>query len=110
MMGGETAEYVSSFQTLLIALESAEGFESGGQVAAGSCCASLRSGGMGGHSVVGDRDFDKYEFEYTVKTGSTLELSPERPEISVRWDLASATWRGALRPCQVFVPDFRMQR
>ena len=61
---------------------------------------------MGGHSIVGDRDFDKYEFEYTVKTGSTLELSLEHPEISIRWDLASATQRGALRPCQVFVLDF----
>ena len=45
-----------------------------------------------------------------VKTGSTLELSPERPEISVRWDLASATRRGVLHPCQVFVPDFGTQR
>ena len=57
--GGETVEYVGGFWTLLIALESAEGFESGGQVAAGGCHASLRSGGMGGHSIVGDRDFDK---------------------------------------------------
>ena len=110
MMGGETVEYVSGFWTSSIALESAEGFESGGQVAAGSCRASLRSGGTGGHSVVGDRDFDKYEFEYTVKTGSTPELSLEHPEISVRQDLASATRRGALRPCQVFVLDFGMQR
>ena len=109
-MGRETAEYVSGFRTSSIALESAEGFESGGQVAAGGWHASLRSGGTSGHSVVVDRDFDKYEFEYTVKTGSTPELSPERPEISVRRDLASATRRGALRPCQVFVPDFRMQR
>ena len=54
--------------------------------------------------------FDKYEFEYTVKTGSTPELSPEHPEISVRRDLASATWRGALRPCQVFVLDFGTRR
>ena len=46
----------------------------------------------------------------TVKTGSTPELSLECPEISVRWDLASATQRGALRPCQVFVPDFGMRR
>ena len=45
-----------------------------------------------------------------VKTGSTLELSPECPEISVRRDLASATWRGALHPCQVFVLDFGMWR
>ena len=45
-----------------------------------------------------------------VKTRSTPELSPERPEISVRRDLASATQRGALRPCQVFVPDFGPQR
>ena len=40
-MDGETVEYVSSFQTLSIALESAEGFESGGQVAAGCCHVSL---------------------------------------------------------------------
>ena len=46
----------------------------------------------------------------TVKTGSTPELSPERPEISVRRDLASATRRGALHPCQVFVPDFGTRR
>ena len=46
----------------------------------------------------------------TVKTGSTPELSPERPEISVRQDLASATRRGALHPCQVFVPDFGTRR
>ena len=59
MMGRETMEYVGGFQTLSIALESAEGFESGGQVVAGGCHESLRSGGMGGHSVVGDRDFDK---------------------------------------------------
>ena len=39
--GGETTEYVSGFQTLSIALESAEGFESGGQVTAGGCCVSL---------------------------------------------------------------------
>ena len=58
-MGEETAEYVSGFQTSSIALESAEGFESGGQVATGGCRASLQSGGTGGHSVVGDRDFDK---------------------------------------------------
>ena len=44
----------------------------------------------------------------TVKTGSTPELSLEHPEISVRWDLASATQRGVLCPCQVFVPDFKM--
>ena len=104
--GGETTEYVGGFWTLLIALESAEGFKSGGQVAAGGCCVSLQSGGTGGHSVVGDRDFDKWEFKYTVKTGSTLELSLEHLEISVRWDLASATRRGALHPCQVFVLDF----
>ena len=41
MMGRETMEYVSSFQTLLIALDSAKGFESGGQVAAGSWHVSL---------------------------------------------------------------------
>ena len=35
----------------------------------------------------------------TVKTGSTLELSPECPEISVRQDLASATQRGTHHPC-----------
>ena len=44
--------------------------------------------------------------QWSVKTRSTPELSPECPEISVRWDLASATQRGALHPCQVFVPDF----
>ena len=43
-----------------------------------------------------------------VKTRSTPELSLECPEISVRWNLASATRRGVLHPCQVFVPDFRM--
>ena len=52
---------------------------------------------MGGHSVVGERDFDKWEFKYTVKTRSTLELSLEHLENSVRWDLASVTWRGVLR-------------
>ena len=57
--GRETMEYISGFWTLSIALESAEGFESGGQVATGGCHASLQSGGTGGHSVVGDRDFDK---------------------------------------------------
>ena len=31
-----------------------------------------------------------------VKTGSTPELSLERLKISVRRDLSSATWRGAL--------------
>ena len=103
-------EYVGGFQTLLIALESTEGFESGEQVVAGSCCASLQSGGTGGHSIVGDRNFDKWEFEYTVKTGSTPELSLECPEISVRQDLASVTWRDVLYPCQVFVLDFGMQR
>ena len=41
MTGGETTEYVSGFRTSLIALESAEGFESGGQVVAGGCHASL---------------------------------------------------------------------
>ena len=106
----ETTEYVSSFQTSSIALESAEGFKSGGQVVAGGCHVSLQSGGTGGHSVVVDRDFDKYEFEYIVKTRSTPELFPECLEISVRQDLASATQRGALRPCQVFVLDFRTQR
>ena len=39
--GGETAEYVSGFRTSSIALESAEGFKSGGQVTAGGCHASL---------------------------------------------------------------------
>ena len=108
--GGETVEYVSSFQTSSIALESAEGFESGRQVTAGGCHTSLQSGGTGGHSVVVDRDFDKYEFEYTVKTRSTPELSPEHPEISVRQDLASVTRRGVLCPCQVFVLDVGMWR
>ena len=56
-MGGKTTEYVGSFQTLLIDLESAEGFESGGQVAAGSCCVSLGSGGMDGHNIVDGGDF-----------------------------------------------------
>ena len=51
-----------------------------------------------------------FETLVAVKTGSTPELSLEHPEISVRWDLASVTRRGALRPCQVFVLDFRMQR
>ena len=55
--GGETTEYFSGFWTSSIALESAEGFESGGQVVAGGCHASLRSGGTSGHSVVVDRDF-----------------------------------------------------
>ena len=41
-----------------------------------------------------------------VKTGSTPELFPEHLEISVRQHLASATQRGVLHPCQVFV-DFR---
>ena len=39
--GGETTEYVSSFRTSSIALESAEDFESGGQVVAGGCHVSL---------------------------------------------------------------------
>ena len=76
---------------MLIALESAEGFKSGGQVTAGGCHVSLQSGGTGGHSIVGGRDFDKWEFEYTIKTRSPLELSPECPEVSVKWGLASAT-------------------
>ena len=37
----------------------------------------------------------------TVKTRSTPELSLECPEISVRQDLASVTWREVLHPCQV---------
>ena len=41
MMGRKTAEYVGSFQTSSIALESAESFKSGGQVVAGGCRASL---------------------------------------------------------------------
>ena len=35
----------------------------------------------------------------TLKARSTLELSPECPEISVKQDLASATQREALHPC-----------
>ena len=105
--GGETVEYVSGFRTSSIALESAEGFESGGQVAAGGCRASLRSGGMSGHSVVVDRDFDKYEFEYTVKTGSTPELSPEHPEISVRRDFGFSDSEGSAAPLSSLCPGFR---
>ena len=47
---------------------------------------------------------------YVCMTGSTSALSPKHPEINVRWNLASATWRGVLHPCQVFVPDFGMWR
>ena len=99
--GGETVRMVCNFWALSVALKSAEGFKSGGQVMAGSCHVSLQSGGIGGHSVVGERDFDKYEFKYTVKTNSTSELSLKHPKSSIRKDLASAAQRGALCPRQV---------
>ena len=62
------------------------------------------------HCVCEEDLVSEWVLMHGVKTGSTLELSPERPEISVRQDLASATRRGALHPCQVFVPNFGMQR
>ena len=74
------------------------GFAGGGVGLAGGC----GDGTVGGGAVVNG--------VVVVKTGSTLELSPEHPEISVRQILASATQRGVLHPCQVFVLDFRTQR
>ena len=56
------------------------------------------------------KDASEIQWYDSVKTRSTPELSPECLEISVRWDLASVTRRGALHPCQVFVPDFGMRR
>ena len=32
---------------------------------------------------------DKYEFEYTVKTGFTLEVTSRKPRVECGWHLAS---------------------
>ena len=42
-----------------------------------------------------------------VKTGSTLELSPERPEISVRQDFGFSDSEGSAAPLSSLCPGFQ---
>ena len=56
----------------------------------------------------GHRSENKYELEYTVKTGFTPEVTPRKSRVDGGWDLASPYICGVpLSACPV-VPYFRL--
>ena len=74
----------SRLRITLVTSKKAEGIKTGG-------CLCTESMGLGTSTSThrSESMVNKYEFEYTVKTGLTLQITPRKSRVESGWDLAS---------------------
>ena len=83
-MEGEAAEMFGRHRIMPVASKETEGIEMGGCLYAKGMGLRTSTSTHRSESVV-----NKYEFEYTVKTGFTPEVTPRKSGVEGGWDLAS---------------------
>ena len=84
MTEGEAAEMFGRLRIMPVASKKTEGIKTEGCLCAKGMGLRTSMSTYRSESVV-----NKYEFEYTVKTGFTLEATPRRSGVECGWDLAS---------------------
>ena len=90
-MEGEATEMFGRLRIMPVASKEAEGIKMGGCL-----CAKGTGLGMSTSTHRSESVFNKYEFEYTVKTNFTLEVTLRKSRVEGGWDLASPY---VVRPC-----------
>ena len=88
---GEAAEMFGGLRITPVASKETEGIETGGCLCANGTGLRTSMSTHRSESVV-----NKYEFEYTVKTGFTPEVTLRKSGVEGGWDLASPY---VVRPC-----------
>ena len=91
LMEGEAAEMFGRLRITPVASKETEGIKMGGCLCAKGM--GLRTS-MSTHRS--ESVFNRYESEYTVKTGFTPEVTPRKSRVEGGWDLASPY---VVRPC-----------
>ena len=81
---GEATKMFSRLRITLVASKETEGIETRGCLCAKGTGLRTSTSTHWSESVV-----NKYESEYTVKTGFTLEVTPKKSRVEGGWDLAS---------------------
>ena len=81
----EAMEMFGGLRIMLVASKETKEIKSGGCLCAKSMGLRTSMSTHRSESVV-----NKYEFEYTVKTGFTLEVTPRKSRVESGWDLASS--------------------
>ena len=82
---GEVTEMFSGLRIMSVASKKTEGIKMGGCLCAKGTGLRTSTSTHRSESV-----FNKYKFEYTVKTGFTLEVTPRKSRVECGWDLASS--------------------
>ena len=80
----EVTELFSGLRIVLVTSKKAEGIKM-----EGCLCAKGMDLGTSVSTHRSESVFNKYEFEYTVKTSFTLEVTSRKSEVEGSWDLAS---------------------
>ena len=81
---GEAVEMFGRLRIMLVASKETEGIETGGCLCAKGTGLRTSMSTYRSESMI-----NKYEFEYTVKTGFTSEVTPRKSGVEGGWDLAS---------------------
>ena len=84
LMDGEALEMFSRLRAMPVASKKTEGIKT-----EGCLCAKGTGLGMSTSTHRSESVINKYEFEYTVKTSFTLEVTPRKSGVEGGWDLAS---------------------
>ena len=90
-MEGEATEMFSGLRIMSVASKKTEGIKMGGCLCAKGMGLRTSMSTHRSESVV-----NKYEFEYTVKTSFTPEVTPRKSGVECGWHLASPY---VVRPC-----------
>ena len=83
-MEGEAMEMFSRLRIMSVASKETEGIETGGCLCAKGTGLRTSTSTHRSESVI-----NKYEFEYTVKTSFTPEVTPRKSGVEKGWDLTS---------------------
>ena len=83
-MEGEATEMFGRLWIMPVASKKTEGIKTEGCLCAKSMGLRTSTSTHRNESMV-----NKYEFEYTVKTSFTLEVTPRKSRVECGWDLAS---------------------
>ena len=84
LMEGEAMEMFGRLRITLVASKETKGIKIEGCLCAKGMGLRTSTSTYRSESV-----FNKYEFEYTVKTGFTLEVTPKKSRVEGGWNLAS---------------------
>ena len=91
LMEGEATEMFSGLWIMLVASKETEEIKMGGCLCAKGTGLRMSTSTHRSESMV-----NKYEFEYTVETGFTPEVTPRKSRVEGGWDLTSPY---VMHPC-----------